>query len=52
MVDRKVRLEKYSGQIQSLNAEREELLERRGVEIFFSFDIVNSSAYKNWNLTI
>lgn len=51
MVDRKVRLEKYSGQIQSLNAEREELLERRGVEIFFSFDIVNSSAYKNLNFT-
>lgn len=51
MVDPKIQLLKYSEQIQSLNEEREELLERRGVEVFFSFDIVNSSAYKTLNFT-
>lgn len=40
------KLQEYSEQIQNLNNEREELLERRSVEVFFSFDIVNSSMYK------
>lgn len=54
MVDKKVKakLQKdYSNQIQSLNEEREELFERRSVEVFFSFDIVNSTAYKTLNYT-
>ena len=41
----------YSAQIQNLNQEREELFERRSVEVFFSFDIVNSTAYKTLNFT-
>ena len=44
-----VLLQKYGDQIQSLNKEREDVLERRTVELFFSFDIVNSSAYKVLN---
>ena len=44
-----VLLQKYGDQIQSLNKEREDVLERRSVEVFFSFDIVNSSAYKVLN---
>lgn len=45
------KLQEYSEQIQNLNNEREELLERRSVEVFFSFDIVNSSMYKTLNYT-
>jgi len=41
----------YSAQIQYLNQEREEPFERRSVEVFFSFDIVNSTAYKTLNFT-
>ena len=41
----------YSDQIQNLNKEREERFERRSVEMFFSFDIVNSTAYKTLNFT-
>lgn len=54
MVNQKVsaKLQKdYSTQIQNLNQEREELFERRSVEVFFSFDIVNSTAYKTLNFT-
>ncbi len=54
MVDKKIsaRLQgNYSAQIQNLNQEREELFERRSVEVFFSFDIVNSTAYKTLNFT-
>lgn len=54
MVDKKVSRklqENYSDQIQNLNAEREEPLEKRSVEVFFSFDIVNSTAYKTLNFT-
>lgn len=53
MVDKraKAQLHKYSEQIQNLNETREGLLERRSVEVFFSFDIVNSSAYKTLNFT-
>lgn len=43
--------ENYSSQIQNLNEEREEQIERRSVEMFFSFDIVNSTAYKTLNFT-
>lgn len=43
--------EKYSEQIQKLNESKEELSERRFVGLFFSFDIVNSSAYKSLNFT-
>lgn len=42
---------KYGDQIKSLNKEREEVPDRRNVELFFSFDIVNSSAYKTLNFT-
>lgn len=41
----------YSAQIKNLNQEREESFERRSVEVFFSFDIVNSTAYKALNFT-
>ena len=41
----------YSAQIQNLNQEREEPFERRSVEVFFSFDIVNSTSYKTLNFT-
>lgn len=41
----------YSAQIQNLNQEGEEPFERRSVEVFFSFDIVNSTAYKTLNFT-
>ena len=41
----------YSAQIQNLNQEREERFERRSVEVFFSFDIVNSTSYKTLNFT-
>lgn len=54
MVDNNVlaKLQKnYSSQIQYLNEEREEQFERRSVEVFFSFDIVNSTAYKTLNFT-
>ena len=53
MVDRKVeaKLQEYGEQILNLNEEREELLKRRSVEVFFSFDIVNSSSYKTLNFT-
>ena len=44
-------LENYSDQIQNLNNEGEESFERRSVEMFFSFDIVNSTAYKTLNFT-
>lgn len=42
---------KYSGLIENLNKEKEESVARRSVELFFSFDIVNSSAYKTINYT-
>lgn len=54
MVNKKVSTklqEDYSAQIQNLNQEREEPFERRSVEVFFSFDIVNSTAYKTLNFT-
>lgn len=53
MVDRKIeaKLQEYGEQILNLNEEREELLKRRSVEVFFSFDIVNSSSYKTLNFT-
>lgn len=53
MVDKKFTstLQKYSEQIQSLNTEKEKLQQRRSVEMFFSFDIVNSSSYKTLNFT-
>lgn len=54
MVDKNVteKLQKnYSDQIQNLNQEREEQFGRRSVEMFFSFDIVNSTAYKTLNFT-
>lgn len=54
MVNKKVSVklqEDYSSQIQNLNREREEQFERRSVEVFFSFDIVNSTAYKTLNFT-
>lgn len=41
----------YSVQIQNLNQEKKELFERRSVEVFFSFDIVNSTSYKTLNFT-
>ena len=41
----------YSAQIHNLNQEREEPFERRSVEVFFSFDIVNSTSYKTLNFT-
>ena len=44
-------LEDYGSQIQHLNQEKEVLAERRSVELFFSFDIVNSTAYKTLNFT-
>lgn len=47
----KSQLKKYSNQIETLNKEVEETLWRRNVELFFSFDIVNSSAYKTLNFT-
>lgn len=45
--------DKYYNQIEILNKEKEggELLSRRNVEMFFSFDIVNSSVYKTINFT-
>ncbi len=52
MVDRKISTKlqgNYSSQIQNLNEKREEQIERRSVELFFSFDIVNSTAYKTLN---
>ena len=54
MVNKKVSAklqEDYSTQIQNLNQKREEPFERRSVEVFFSFDIVNSTAYKTLNFT-
>ncbi len=54
MVDKNVTVklqQDYSSQIQNLNREREEQFERRSVEMFFSFDIVNSTAYKTLNYT-
>ncbi|MCI9162181.1 MAG: hypothetical protein HFG59_02835 [Lachnospiraceae bacterium] len=53
MVDSNVQnqLLKYKEQIQSLNEEKKEGQGRRTAEIFFSFDIVNSSAYKTLNFT-
>lgn len=44
-------LQKYSEQIQNLNREKEKSQKRRSVEMFFSFDIVNSSSYKTLNFT-
>lgn len=45
-------LQKYSELIQNLNCkEGEELPGQRSVEVFFSFDIVNSTAYKTLNYT-
>lgn len=41
----------YNNQIQNLNREREEQPGRRSVRMFFSFDIVNSTAYKTLNFT-
>jgi len=42
---------KYGEDIEALNNEKEEIVARRYVELFFSFDIVNSSAYKILNYT-
>ena len=48
----KSELQKYSNTIQNLNdVEKKEVFERRSVEVFFSFDIVNSTAYKTLNFT-
>lgn len=44
-------LQKYSEQIHNLNREKEKSQKRRSVEMFFSFDIVNSSSYKTLNFT-
>ena len=52
MVEKKQTLGKYSKLIEDLNnEEREDIINRRSVELFFSFDIVNSSAYKTINYT-
>lgn len=51
MVDTGKLQENYSDKIQSLNEERGKQFERRIVEVFFSFDIVNSTAYKTLNYT-
>ncbi len=51
MVEEKRTLDKYSKLIEDLNEEREDTVNRRSVELFFSFDIVNSSAYKTINYT-
>lgn len=52
MVNKNIKLQgTYKDQIENLNEKREELLDRRNVELFFSFDIVNSTAYKMLNFT-
>lgn len=52
MVNALTDLQTYRETIEELNRMgREEPLNRRGVELFFSFDIVNSSAYKTLNFT-
>ena len=51
MVEEKQALGKYSKLIENLNEEREVIIARRSVELFFSFDIVNSSVYKTINYT-
>lgn len=48
-INDKSQLKKYSNQIETLNKEIQETLCRRNVELFFSFDIVNSSTYKTLN---
>lgn len=51
MVEKSQALSKYSKLIEDLNEEKEITIARRSVELFFSFDIVNSSAYKTINYT-
>lgn len=52
MVEGITALQTYGEIVEELNRMgREEPLDRRGVELFFSFDIVNSSAYKTLNFT-
>ena len=51
MVKENQTLSKYSGSIQDLNEPQNDIIARRTVELFFSFDIVNSSAYKMINYT-
>ena len=51
MVKEDQTLSKYSKLIEDLNIQKEKVIARRTVELFFSFDIVNSSAYKTMNYT-
>ena len=51
MVENNQALSKYSGFVGDLNKGTEDAIARRSVELFFSFDIVNSSAYKTVNYT-
>ena len=46
MVDQTQRLSRYRELIQELNETKKMEIARRTVELFFSFDIVNSSLYK------
>lgn len=51
MVDQTQRLSRYRELIQELNETKKMEIARRTVELFFSFDIVNSSLYKTINYT-
>ena len=50
MVDQTQRLSRYRELIQELNETKKMEIARRTVELFFSFDIVNSSLYKTINV--
>ena len=51
MVDQTQRLSRYRELIQELNETKKMEIARRTVELFFSFDIVNSSLYKTINVS-